>query len=107
MSNYEQLYSYLLQEIPLLAQNILGGYTGQATKDAQIFLQSLETDLKTWIEALSKGEISPADLEFLLRGKRDLAKLQVLKQAGLAKVAIEQFRDALLGVILKGIQASF
>lgn len=106
MTNYDQLFSFLSQEVPLLAHNILGGYSGQATKDVQKFVSSLETDLKSWIASFSKGELTIADLEFLLKGKRDLAEMHALKQAGLAKVTLDRFKDAVLGAIIKGIQTS-
>ncbi|MCK9484478.1 MAG: hypothetical protein M0R34_08955 [Candidatus Marinimicrobia bacterium] len=104
MADLDQLISYISQEIPNLAQNILGGYTKQASKDVQSFIKSLQADLEFWTESFAQGKITTDDLEFLVKAKSDLAKMRALKQAGLAKVALDRFRDAVLGVIIKGIQ---
>jgi len=106
MANLDRLLSYISQEIPPLAHDLLGGYAQQATKDIQRFIKTLEVDLKSWTELYAQGRITSSDFEFLIKGKGDLVKMRALKQAGLAKVALEKFRDAALGIIIRGIQSA-
>ena len=54
---------------------------------------------KTWIDQLSKGEITLDDFEFLLKGQKDLAKMNALKQKGLGIVQINKFKSALIDIV--------
>ena len=103
MEKFNQLLKILEQEVPKLAQNILSGYATQAVDDVKGFMKSAESDLKNWMIALGNSEITSADLEFLIKGKKDLAEMSALKQIGLGEVAIDKFKEAMLNIIVSSV----
>ena len=46
-------------------------------------------------EAMSKK-----DFEFLLKGKKDLAEMEALKQLGLSKIRINKIKDGVIGIVV-------
>jgi hypothetical protein len=70
-----------------------------ALKDGQAFVEKTKADLERWTGLLAAGSLSREDFEWLLQGKKDLAELEALKQAGLAQARLDRFRDTILGVV--------
>ena len=44
--------------------------------------------------------ITTSTIEFLVKGKQDLAEMEALKQAGLALVRVDQFRNSLVDLVI-------
>lgn len=70
-----------------------------ALRDGQALVEKTKADLERWTGLLASGALSPEDFEWLLRGKKDLAELESLKQAGLAQARLDRFQDSILGVV--------
>ena len=70
-----------------------------ALRDGGAFVEKTKADLERWTALLALGSLSREDFEWLLKGKKDLAELEALKQAGLAQVRLDRFRDSILGVV--------
>jgi hypothetical protein len=84
----------------------LGGLVDELTdhKDAVLaaskaFLDDSEEDFKKWTKQVADGDMSTGDLEFLVKGKADLAMVNWHTQIGLTKVALDKFRQSLLDLI--------
>ncbi len=71
-----------------------------AEKDGNAFLDRTEEDLRRWTKLLAQGDLSQDDFEWLVAGKKDLAEMEALKQAGLALVRLERFRNALISLVV-------
>ena|ERR1700730_12665336 len=83
-----------------LAQQQFKQYTQQALGDVKSSLQDAKEDLKRWIEELARGEIDKDEFESLVQGQIDVAKMQALKQAGLAQVQIESFVNGVIDIVV-------
>lgn len=71
-----------------------------AEKDGKAFLDKTKEDLKRWTKLLAQGDLTKDDFEFLVAGKKDLAELEALKQAGLTLVRLERFQNALTSLVI-------
>ena len=63
------------------------------------FVDAVRADLDEWARQLAAGKLSKSDFDFLVRGKKDLAEMNALTQAGLAAVRIERIRTASIDLI--------
>jgi hypothetical protein len=72
-----------------------------ALRDGGAFVEKTKADLERWTGLLASGALSREDFEWLLQGKKDLAELEALRQAGLAQARLDRFRDAILGVVAR------
>ena len=66
---------------------------------SEAFLDESEEDLKKWTKQVAEGEMSTDDLEFLVKGKADLAMVHWHTQIGLTKAAVDKFRNSLLDLV--------
>ncbi len=71
-----------------------------AEKDGNAFFDKTKEDLKRWTKLLAQGDLSQDDFEWLVAGKKDLAEMEALKQAGLALVRLERFQNALISLVI-------
>lgn len=100
MPDIDEFFNALKDEITELAETHLEEMREAAIQDGTAFLQRTRDDLKRWAHLLEKGEMSREEFESLVRGQKDLAEMEALKQAGLAAVRAERFRNALIDRIV-------
>lgn len=72
-------------------------------EDATAFLEKTEEDLNRWADLADEGKLMPDELEFLLMGKRDLAEMHGLKQAGLALVQVQKMKAVVIQSVIAGV----
>ncbi len=100
MFDFNTFISSLEDGIKKLASETLGGYKDVAISDSKEFLEKTKADLKKWTEELARGELSQDDFKFLVAGKKDLAELHGLKQAGLTLAKIESFKNGVIDIVV-------
>ena len=62
------------------------------------FVNECKEDLIKWTAALTNGDLSRKDFEWLAQSKKDLLKLNGLKATGLAEIEAEKFGNELLSL---------
>ena len=82
-------------------------YKEELLKDGNSFLEKSKSDIQRWTEGLASGALSPADLEFLLKGKKDLAQMEALKQIGLSKIRISKITNGIIDVVVGSAVKTF
>lgn len=75
-------------------------YKDELLKDGTLFIEKAKSDLERWTEGLASGALSKADFEFLLKGKKDLAQMEALKQLGLSKIRITKITNGIIDVVV-------
>lgn len=88
-------------EIADLAKEKFTNFAKDAVNDATAFVHGIENDLKKWTAALAEGEISKEDFYWLLKSKKDRAKMGLLTDKGIAQIEIDKFRDAVIDLLLR------
>lgn len=105
MADFDDFLDTLKDELVDLAADHLDDLKDKAVQDSEQFLEDSKDDLKRWTQLLEEGAISEDDFESLVKGQKDLAKMEALKQAGLAAVEVDRFRenlfDRITGVALR------
>lgn len=71
------------------------------TADGNVFIDKAKEDLQRWTQLLAEKKISANDLEWLVKGKKDLAEMLALKQAGLTVVMIDRCKSGLVDLVIK------
>ena len=82
-------------------------YKEELLKDGNSFLEKSKSDIQRWTEGLASGALSSADLEFLLKGKKDLAQMEALKQIGLSKIRISKITNGIIDVVVGSAVKTF
>ena len=76
-------------------------------KDGEDFAEETKDDLEDWTKDLAAGNMSLVGCELAVRGKADLAKMEALKQAGLAAIRIDKLKAAILDTVVNTASTVF
>jgi len=99
MPNFNDFILTVKNDLLDFAKENLEKYKDELLKDGTQFVKKTKSDLERWTEGLASGTLSPADFEFLLKGKKDLAEMEALKQLGLSKIRITKVSNSIIDVI--------
>jgi len=99
MPNFNDFILTVKNDLLDFAKENLEEYKDELLKDGTQFVKKTKSDLERWTEGLASGTLSPADFEFLLKGKKDLAEMEALKQLGLSKIRITKVTNSIIDVI--------
>jgi len=100
MPTFNDFLSTLKDNLMIFAKENLEEHKDDLLKDGNAFVRKAKKDLERWTEGLAAGALSKADFEFLLKGKKDLAEMEALKQLGLSRIRINKITDGILGVVI-------
>ena len=107
MPTFNDFLSTLKQDLLQFARDNLNEYKDELLKDGNAFIDKTKTDLKRWTDGLVSGALSQKDFEFLVKGKKDLAQMEALKQVGLSKIRINKIVDGVLGIVIGSAVKTF
>jgi hypothetical protein len=92
----EALFSELKRQIeallPSLSQRLLPAGKNLLLRNAK--------QLEIWASQLAAGQLTPDDVEWLVRSSMDLTRLTALESAGLAQADLDHFRQAVIQTTL-------
>lgn len=100
MPTFNEFISTVKDDLLDFAKENLNEYKDELLKDGNAFIKKAKKDLERWTEGLASGALSQADFEFLLKGKKDLAEMEALKQLGLSKIKVNKITDGVIGVVI-------
>lgn len=101
--NFQIVLDKLKEDVTNLAFSTFKKYKNEATTDALKVVEDMKTDLETWTLELVDGKLSKKDYEFLILGQKELIEMNALKQAGLALIKTDEFKNSLLNLIINTV----
>jgi hypothetical protein len=100
MPTFNDFVSTLKNDLLDFAKINYEEYKDELLKDGTLFIEKAKSDLERWTEGLASGALSKEDFEFLLKGKKDLAQMEALKQLGLSKIRITKITNGIIDVVV-------
>ena len=97
----------LVEELAGLLKNTLNNVAADAKADAQRFVEQNKDNLQRWAVMYASGKLTATDLEALLRSSKNLFDMELLKQSGLALIAVDKFKNDAIAVIVKCFSTLF
>lgn len=79
-------------------------YKEDVLNDVEDFANKTRRDIEKWAKLLKEGKLSLKDFEFLLKGKKDLAELEALKQKGLTQAKLDKLKADILDTVLGSVK---
>lgn len=107
MPTFNEFLSTIKEDLLEFAKENLEEYKDELLKDGNEFVKKAKKDLERWTEGLASGALSRADFEFLLKGKRDLAEMEALKQLGLSKIRVNKITNSVIDVVVGSAVKTF
>jgi hypothetical protein len=100
MADVENIINELKVGIGNIAKQQVGAYAAAAKADGEHFIEQLRIDITTWSVQLATGKLSKGDFEFLIKGRRDLAAMKGLTEAGLAAIKIDEIKNSMVTLVI-------
>ncbi len=100
MADFSRFLEELTAKLTELAEQQWTAYRDAAISDGTAFVDKIKADLERWSQLLASGALTKDDFAWLVQGKTDLAELEALEQAGLALERLDQFRTALINLVI-------
>jgi hypothetical protein len=100
MADFARFLERLTVKLSTLAEQQWTAYRDAAISDGTAFVDKIKADLERWSQLLASGALSRDDFAWLVQGKKDLAALEALEQEGLALERLDQFRTALVNLVI-------
>lgn len=100
MPDFDLFRDTLLERLRALVEEQWAEVREAALDDGRAFLAATEEDLARWTALLDEGALTPEDFAWLVQGKRDLAEMEALRQAGLSLVRLDRFRASLIDTVV-------
>ena len=100
MSNFDDFLATVEDGAREIARELLVENSEDLLQGSKAFLEEARADLEKWTLQLAHNEMSPADFEFLVKGKTDLLEVHVHSQIGLGKVALDKFRMRIMDLLI-------
>lgn len=107
MPTFNDFISTVKNDLLDFAKENFEEYKDELLKDGSTFLEKTKSDIERWTEGLASGALSPADFEFLLKGKKDIAQMEALKQIGLSKIRISKITNGIIDVMVGSAVKTF
>jgi len=107
MPTFNEFLSTIKDDLLEFAKENLEEYKDEILKDGNAFVKKTKIDLERWTEGLASGALSKNDFEFLLKGKKDLAEMEALKQLGLSKIRINKITNGVIDVVVGSAVKTF
>lgn len=104
--DFSNIWQILKQGIAGMAEKNLREYAAAATSDGYVMVNEMQTDLESWITELTEGSISKSDFADLVAGQKDELKMELLEQAGLSEILVDQFKHDICDLITNTVLAS-
>lgn len=107
MAAFDDFWEALKAGLEELIKTTLKDFAKQAKADTNGFLKKSRRDLERWTKLLAAKQLTEDDFQWLVLGKKDLAEMEALKQAGLVLIRIKRFQYAVLELVISTAFKSF
>jgi hypothetical protein len=101
--DFSAIFDQLKKDVVSLAELTVKGYVKEAKDDGKKMLTEMKDNLQRWTLQLSRGDLTTQDFEWLVFSQKDLLLMEGLKQAGLAAIRAEQFKNSVLSLVIDTI----
>ena len=98
--DFQEMIGNLKEDIVTLAEVSLKRFANEAKADALQLVDSMRDKLVRWTALLASGDLTTEDFEWLVNSQKSLAEMHALKEAGLAAIRIDQFKNSVLNLIV-------
>lgn len=98
--NFDEFVEAAKQGIVEVAKTETRDFLQDTQADGEAFLESTKQDLLVWTQQLADGLLSKEEFEFLVKGQKDLAKMEALTRAGVGAAKIDAVRTGVINAVL-------
>ncbi len=101
--DFANVFNTLKNGVINIAETDLKDFVASAKSDGQAILDDLKADLQNWTLQLTSGQLSKSDFEDLVLGQKEELEMVALKEAGIAEIEADKFKNDVINLIITTI----
>lgn len=101
--DFQELLNQIRTNLFNLAKETFADYAAEGQKDVVHFLKATGEKLQRWTEMLKAKEITSDEYQWLVASQKDLLSLQGLYQAGVSKILLNKFKNAVIETLVNTV----
>lgn len=101
--NIDEILKEIKNELVQLFADNFKSLSSESKKDLNEFLSESEEKLKRWTVLLLEEKITKEEFEWLLKSQKDILILASLKEAGISKIKLSNFKNQVISTIIKTV----
>ena len=105
--DFSELLNTVIEGLSGLLKSTLENAATDFKADAQQFVEQNKDNLQHWATLYASKKLTTKDLEALLRSSKNLFDMELLKQSGLALIAVDKFKNDAIAVVVNSISTLF
>lgn len=103
MSNFEDLFSNIKNQVTELAKEQVKEYTDQAISEAYTYLEVIKSKLEDWEVQLARNEIDKEEFVWLVDTQMAIGQMKILVRAGLPQIKIDAFINGIKKIVVTSL----
>lgn len=104
--NIDEILKEIKNELVQLFADNFKSLSSESKKDLNEFLTGSEEKIKRWTVLLLEEKITKEEFEWLVKSQKDILILASLKEAGISKIKLSNFKNQVISTIIKTVLTS-
>lgn len=105
MEDFDQFLDILVEKLKNIAKGLAKDIKDAFIQDGVSFAETAKNRLQRWTKLVEEGRLTMDEFKYLLEAEKDLAKMEALKEKGLAKIRIDKLRHSLINAVIESVIA--
>lgn len=101
--DFEKLFKDLKNELLSMVKDKFGEEGQSIKNDVSQFFDDSKEKLKRWTGMFANGVITKGEYELLLKSQKDLVVMTALHKAGISKIKLGHFKNAVIKMIVSKV----
>jgi len=103
MADFKDFVEALKNELIGIAEEAAVDIKDELIEDGEAFARKAKEDIQRWMTLFAQGMLTQEEVAYLIKGKKDLAAMEALKQKGLAEARIDRLKNALISSVIDAV----
>ncbi len=103
MDDFNKFLDILIAKLTDIAEAAAVDIKDALIQDGVSFAEKSRERLQRWAALVAEEKLTTDEFKYLLEAQKDLAKMEALKQKGLAQIRIDKLRNSLINAVLESV----
>lgn len=101
--DFSQLFDTINDGITTLARETVEEYSTEVTELLQSSTNNIKSDVEEWAKLYKSGELKQSDLEFLIKGRKELFEMKAIQKLAIANIQLDKLKNGITSLIVNSI----
>ncbi len=106
MDDFNEFLDILIAKLEEIAKEAAEDIKDALIQDGVSFAEKARERLQRWAALVAADKLTIDEFKYLLEAQKDMARMEALKQKGLAQIRIDRLRNSLINAVFESVMAA-